>query len=84
MAGTDEQSWDEETFRTRVGENLELGRFRMVIAVGQITDELKRSVEYINTHTTRGLQLLALELRYVADDGVEILIPNCTVRRAPG
>lgn len=74
--GDSDLSWDEEAFRAAVAENLHAGRFRLVIAVDEITDELKRSVEFINTHTTGELQLLALELGYVADEGVEILLPK--------
>ena len=72
---TDEQ-WDSEEFRQQVSHNLTAGRFRLIIAVDRITEELKRSVEYINLHTSGGLELLALELGYVADEGVEILIPQ--------
>lgn len=68
--------WDEETFRGTVGANLGDGRFRLVIAVDQITDELARIVRYLNEHTNPELQILALELGYVADAGVEILLPT--------
>jgi hypothetical protein len=69
-------AWDEETFRASVATNLEAGRFRLVIAVDEITDELGRIVRYLNDHTSPELQILALELRYVADAGVEILMPS--------
>ena len=74
--GDADPSWDEEAFRAAVADNLAAGRFRLVIAVDEITDELKQSVEFINTHTTGELKFLALELGYVADEGVEILLPK--------
>jgi hypothetical protein len=73
IAGDD---WDEEAFRITVADNLAAGRFRLVIAVDEITDELRRIVRFLNSHTTPELDVLALELRYVADSGVEILIPT--------
>jgi len=71
-----DEQWDSGEFRQRVSHNLIAGRFRLIIAVDRITEELKRSVEYINLHSSGGLELLAFELGYVADEGVEILIPQ--------
>lgn len=70
------EGWDEESFRAAVAENLTRGRFRLVIAVDEITEELMRVVLYLNEHTSPDLQVLALELRYVADHGMEILFPT--------
>lgn len=70
------EEWDEEAFRANVAANLASGRFRLVIAVDEITDELKGIVRYINQHTNSDLQFLAVELRYIADDGFEILVPT--------
>ncbi len=68
--------WEATAFREAVEANLQRGSFRLVIAVDQITDELKRTVSYINRHTTSELRLLALELRHASDSGVEILLPE--------
>lgn len=73
VAGED---WDEEAFRLSVVDNLRAGRFTLVIAVDQITSELRQIVRFLNTHTTGDLEVLALELGYVADSGVEILLPT--------
>lgn len=71
-----DQTIDEEAFRTAVSANLSKGRFRLIIAVDEITDELKRTVLYLNQHTDADTQVLALELRYIADRDVEILVPQ--------
>lgn len=68
--------WDEEEFRRRVEANLEAGSFRLVLAVDQVTDELKRVVEYLNTHSEPSTEFLALELGFIADEGVEIIVPR--------
>jgi len=70
------ETWDEETFRAAVAANLANGRFRLVIAVDDITEELRRIVRFLNGHTTHELEILPLELRYVADSGIEILFPT--------
>jgi hypothetical protein len=72
-AGTE---WDADEFRTRVSRNLGDGRLRLIFAVDQITDELRRIVEFVNSHTHNDLQVVALELGYVADEGVEVLVPR--------
>jgi hypothetical protein len=68
--------WDEEAFRCAVADNLARGKFRLVIVVDAITDELKQIVLYLNKHTDSDLQVLALELGYIADNEVEILVPQ--------
>jgi hypothetical protein len=75
LAALETPDWDEETFRASVANNLARGRVRLIIVVDQITDELKNIVLYLNQHTGADLQFLALELGYIADDGVEILVP---------
>ncbi len=67
--------WSSEAFRAAVTDNLQQGRFRLVFAVDNITEELKRIVEFVNAHTSGGLQVLAVEIGYVSDSGVEILDP---------
>jgi hypothetical protein len=56
--------------------NLAQGRFRLVIVVDGLTDELKRIVLYLNQHTSDAMQVLALELGYIADNNIEILVPK--------
>ena len=66
---------DEEEFRAAVDDNLRSGRMRLIIAVDEITEELKRTVTYLNSHTTTNVELLALEMRRAVDEGVEVLLP---------
>jgi hypothetical protein len=66
---------DEEEFRASVDENLRSGKMRLIIAVDEITDELKRIVSYLNYHTTTNVEFLALEMRRAVDEGFEVLLP---------
>jgi len=67
--------WREENFRRNVADNLAAGRFTLMIAVDRITDELKRVVPYINTHTISEIQFLALEIGYISDGDIELIRP---------
>ena len=67
---------EESALLARIGENLQSGRLRLVIAVDAMTDELKRTVTYINGHSGGTFELLALELKYLKDGDVEILVPT--------
>jgi hypothetical protein len=68
--------WNEEQFRATVATNLSQGRFRLIIVVDQLTDELKQIVLYLNQHTGDTMHVLALELGYIADNNIEILVPK--------
>ncbi|RBY91065.1 hypothetical protein [Blastococcus sp. TF02A-30] len=56
--------------------NLEAGVFTLVLAVDSISADLRRIVRYLNTHTSAGMRLLAVELRRAVHGDTEILIPT--------
>lgn len=68
--------FDEVAFRATVAHALAQGNLSMVIAVDEITDELRRTVEFVNSHTLPSLDILALALSYVRDGDVEVLVPT--------
>lgn len=85
----DEESradWSQETFASGVREALENGQFRLVIAVDDLNDQLRQSIEYLNAHSV-GYSIHALELDYFADAELEVLVPKLhgapSVRRPP-
>lgn len=67
---------DEDALRAAVHATLASGSFRLVIAVDEITEELKLVVEYLNGHTAAGVQVFALEVDYAKDGDVEVLVPR--------
>lgn len=67
---------DDETIRRRISASLDSGSFTLVIAVDDITPELKRIIEYLNAATKDDVKVLGLELQYVKDRETEILIPR--------
>ncbi|MGH8997834.1 MAG: hypothetical protein ACRDY7_00400, partial [Acidimicrobiia bacterium] len=68
--------WDEATFRAAVTSSLAAGRFQLVFAVDTITDEVRRLVSYLNAEGSERLSAAGLGLRYMAEEGVEILFPT--------
>ena len=57
-----------------VGASLAAGRFRLVVAVNEISDALRETVLYLNDRAD--FQILAVELHRAQIDGVEVLAPN--------
>ena len=62
--------------RENLAANLRAGVFTLVLAVDAINADLRRIVRYLNTHTTAGMRLLAMELRHAVHASTEILIPT--------
>ena len=52
------------------------GAFRLVLAVDEINEDLRRIVEYLNAHTNDQVTVLAVELRRVSHRGVDFLTPR--------
>ena len=68
--------WSKESFREDLTRNLKEGRFRLIVVVDKVNDELRRTVEYLNACTAPGFQFLCAELRYFATErNTELLIP---------
>ena len=65
-----------DEFGRSLSANLSAARFRLCIAVDEITDELKGIVELVNTQTRAGFELFLLELGFVADGELSILVPQ--------
>jgi len=68
------ESFDPVAWEEEVSRSLERGRFRLVIAVDQLTDVLKQTVLYLNERAS--FSLLVAEMRRVRHDGVEMLAPR--------
>ncbi|MGN6405686.1 hypothetical protein [Sinomonas sp.] len=62
--------------RAAVAENLAAARFRIVLAVDGINDDLRRIVEFLNRITVPETGVIALELERASAGGTEVLIPT--------
>ena len=71
-----DDAWSEADFRAGVERGLEAGKFRLVIAINGMNDELKGIVEYLKQRG--GVRLEVLELQQFTDEksGVAVLVPE--------
>lgn len=65
----DPVAWGEAVSRT-----LADGRFRLLIAVDQLTDVLKQTVLYLNERAS--FSLVVVELRRIKHDGIDVVAPS--------
>lgn len=72
--------WDENAFRRAVSQNLEDGAFRLIIAVDEMTEELRKKLErtvvFLNCHTKDEVQVLAVAVPPGATAG-EVIGEDC-------
>lgn len=67
--------WKEADFRKAVSRNLAGGAFRLIIAVDEITERLKRTVVFINSLTSPEVEFLAMELPGAGEEGAQLPKP---------
>lgn len=70
--GVDEEGT--ERILSNLKDCLEDGRFRFLVLMDQVHDQLRDLVSYLNANST--FQLYCVELEYYQHDGDEILIPH--------
>ncbi|QNK83248.1 hypothetical protein [Nakamurella sp. PAMC28650] len=75
-AGDAFDSWLAPAGREQLESNLSAGRFRLILAVDTISEDLRRLVEYLNAHTLDSVQVLAIELSIAHAGNVDVLIPT--------
>ncbi|MBG6183029.1 hypothetical protein IWX65_000976 [Arthrobacter sp. CAN_A214] len=59
-----------------IAENLQSGRFKIVLAVDEINADLKRMVEYLNAMSGPETSVIAVEYTRLFSNDVEILMPR--------
>lgn len=67
---------DPDVFEQRVADALTEGRFRLVVAVDEITEELKGIIEFLNAHFDDRIAVMALELGLFKQGEVQLLVPS--------
>lgn len=69
------EDWDREAFEGNLKNSLLKGKFKLLVVVDRVNEELKRIITYVNQ--VLGVELYALELTYFKDEkGAEILVPS--------
>ncbi len=70
------EEWSAEDFREAVETNLKEGRFALFIVVDEINEELRRTIDYLNSKNFADLELYALELKYFEEKGLAVVLPQ--------
>jgi hypothetical protein len=68
--------WSEEQFRRGLACCLESGSLRLVVAVDSISEGLKKTLRFLNEHSSHEVEFLALEIGYTRDGDIEIIVPH--------
>jgi hypothetical protein len=76
VLGEEHSDEEADALRDACASALRDGRFSLVLAVDEITDELRQIVEYLNAHTLSEVAVLALELGYAREGDLEIAVPR--------
>jgi hypothetical protein len=69
-------SFDNEAFRSGIATRLRDGDFILVIVVDDITDELERTIQFLNAAGGGRFSFHALEMERFGTGGSEILVPH--------
>jgi len=77
--------YDEEACRAALSRALDVGDFRLLIAVDQFTPELRRIIQYVNQRSGSGggVRIVALAFPRFSDDSAEILVPEAYGNELP-
>jgi len=70
------EGWSEEEFKNAVASALQHGKFRLVMTVQGLTDELKRTMRFLNARGPFAFETYAVQMQYFTDGQVEIVVPR--------
>ena len=76
LGGRPGRAVESTALRNAVASNLAEGRFRLVLAVDDVTDDIVHLVDFLEDVARPRLRVLALGLQRLAEEGIEILIPT--------
>jgi len=70
------EPWSDEEFRSKISSTLTDGDFRLIIAVDALNDELRRTVEFINSRGEKTPTIYVLEMRQYETTELQMLVPE--------
>jgi hypothetical protein len=75
-AVNDDPEWKKTGFPETVGKNLREGNYTLVIAVDKMDDNLRTTIDFINTCKLQNISINVLEMNYLSSGDIEILVPH--------
>ncbi len=70
------EEWSEEEFERVVTSTLNQGRFRLMLTVSKLTDELKRTIKFLNARAPFSFETYVIEMQHFSEGDVEIVFPR--------
>ncbi len=71
-----DEEWSEEEFERVVTSTLTQGKFRLMLTVSKLTDELKRTIKFLNARAPFSFETYVIEMQHFSDGEVEIVFPR--------
>jgi hypothetical protein len=79
----DRAAFDPRAFRLRLAQNLEQGRFRLVLAVDRVTEELDSFLDFLRYSSEGTIRFEPMELALFRCGGVQVMVPRITAQEEP-
>lgn len=70
------EEWSEEKFKGSISATLQQGDFRLVMVVNGITDELRRTIKFLNARGPFSFETYAVEMLHFSDGQVDVVVPK--------
>lgn len=70
------EDWSEEEFERVVTSTLNQGKFRLMLTVSKLTDELKRTIKFLNARAPFSFETYVIEMQHFSNGEVEIVFPR--------
>lgn len=76
VLGADADPSEREELAADVGRTLAAGAFRLVLAVDELTAELRRTIAYLSSKLSSQVEVVGLEIGYAEHDEVQVIVPR--------
>jgi hypothetical protein len=70
------EEWSEDEFKNAVASALQHGKFRLIMTIQGLTDELKQTMKFLNARGPFAFETYAVRMQYFTDGQVEIVVPR--------
>jgi len=71
-----EEEWSEEEFEKVVASSLDQGKLRLMLTVSKLTDELTRTLKFLNARAPFSFETYVVEMQHFSNGEVEIVVPR--------
>jgi len=76
LLGSDADAVEREELASGIGRALATGSFRLVLAVDELTAELRRTIAYLSSVLSSRVEIVGLEVGYAEHGDVQVIVPR--------